>query len=205
VTAEPESVPDERRAEPPTLWEIVTAFATIGLTSIGGAGAPFRHVLVVQRRWVTEGAMAELYGLGQALPGSVIVNISVLLNRRLGGVLHAIVAVIAMIVPSMLIAIAVSGIATQLSSANARFAAAEVGVTAALAGVFVSNGVRVLTQLWSTTPDVKLIWRSARMAIGALGVVLVVGLRVMLPITMVVLVVLSLFVEWRLRVAEHAA
>jgi chromate transport protein ChrA len=68
---------DELPAKPPTLWEIVTAFTTIGLTGIGGSGAPFRHVLVVQRRWVTERAMAELYGLGQALPGSVIGSFAV--------------------------------------------------------------------------------------------------------------------------------
>jgi chromate transporter len=172
---------------------------TIGLTSIGGAAGPFRHVIVVQRKWVTESEMAEFYGLGQALPGAVIVNIAMILAPRFGGAVGSFVALAGLIVPSMLIAIALSGVATNLAAANARFAAGEVGVTAALAGIFVSNGVRVLAQLWSDTPDVKLTWRCTRVAIGALGVVLVIGLHVIVPFTMIVLVALSLFVEWRLR------
>jgi chromate transporter len=178
---------------------------TIGLTSIGGAAGPFRHVLVIQRRWISEIELAEMYGLGQALPGAVVVNVAVLLGPRLAGTLGSLVALSALIIPSMLVAIAISGAAANLAAANARFAAAEVGITAALAGIFVSNGLRVLTQLWSDSPDVKLAWRSTRIAIGALGVVLVVGLHLIIPFTMIVLFVLSMLVEWRLRHIVGAA
>lgn len=183
----------------PSLWQIALAFMTIGLTSIGGAAGPFRHVLVVQRRWISESELSELYGLGQALPGSVIVNVSVLLGPRYASALGPAVALLALIVPSMVIAIALSGVATNLAAANARFAAAEIAVTAALAGIFVSNGLRVLTQLWSDSPDVKIAWRCSRVAIGALAVVLVVGLHLIVPLTMIVIVACSMFVEWRLR------
>jgi len=186
----------------PSLLQIAIAFVTIGLTSIGGAAGPFRHVLVVQRRWISEGELAELYGLGQALPGAVTVNVTVLLGPRFGGALGSLVALAGMIVPTMAIAIALSGIATTLAAANARFAAGMIAVTAALAGIFVSNGLRVLAQLWSDAPDVKLTWRCTRIAIGALGVVLVIGLHVIVPLAMIVLVVLSMLVEWRLRTSS---
>jgi len=186
----------------PSLLQIAIAFVTIGLTSIGGAAGPFRHVLVVQRRWISEGELAELYGLGQALPGAVTVNVTVLLGPRFGGALGSLVALAGMIVPTMAIAIALSGIATTLAAANARFAAGMIAVTAALAGIFVSNGLRVLAQLWSDAPDVKLAWRCTRIAIGALGVVLVIGLHVIVPLAMIVLVVLSMLVEWRLRTSS---
>jgi chromate transporter len=189
----------------PTLHEIAIAFVTVGLTSIGGAAGPLRHVIVVQRRWITETELAELYGLAQALPGSVVANVAVLLGPRYASVLGPFVALAGLIVPSMVIAIAISGFATGLAAKNVRFAAAEIGVTAALAGIFVSNGLRVLAQLWSDTPNVKLAWRSARIAIGALGVALVTGLHINVPVTMIVLVALSMFVEWRLRVVEKAA
>jgi chromate transporter len=158
-----------------------------------------RHVIVVQRRWVTEGELAELFGLGQALPGSVVSNVAVLLGPRYASPLGPFVALAGLIIPSMLIAIAISSVATSLAAANARFAAAEVGVTAALAGIFVSNGLRVLAQLWSHGPDVKLTWRCTRVAIGVLGVVLVIGVHLNIPLTMIVLVALSMLVEWRLR------
>ena len=183
----------------PSLLQIVTAFMTIGLTSIGGAAGPFRHVAVVQRRWLSEGEFSELYGLGQALPGSVVVNVATMLTDRFAGPLGPLAAIAGLIVPAMVLAIVLSGIATNLAAANTRFAAGEVAVTAALAGVFVANGLRVLAQLWSDTPDVKLAWRCTRMAIGALGVVLVIGLHVIVPLAMIVLVALSMLVEWRLR------
>jgi chromate transporter len=164
-----------------------------------------RHVIVVQRRWITETELAELYGLAQALPGSVVANVAVLLGPRYASVLGPFVALAGLIVPSMIIAIAISGFATGLAAKNVRFAAAEVGITAALAGIFVSNGLRVLAQLWSTAPDVKLAWRCTRIAIGALGVVLVTALHVNVPVTMIVLVTLSMLVEWRLRGAAKPA
>jgi chromate transporter len=188
----------------PSLLEILTGFMTIGLTSIGGAAGPFRHVAVVQRRWLTEREFAELYGLGQALPGSVVMNVATMLTDRLAGPLGPLAALAGLIIPAMVLAIVLSGIATNLAAANARFAAGEVGVTAAIAGVFASNGVRVLAQLWSDTPDVKLTWRCTRIAIGALGVVLVVGLHIIVPLAMIVLVALSLLVEWRLRDVVNA-
>lgn len=189
----------------PTLLEILVAFMTIGLTSIGGAAGPLRHVVVVQRRWVSESQLAELYGFGQALPGAVVPNVAVLLGPRYASPLGPLAALAGLIIPSMIIAIAVSGVATSLAAANARFAAGEIGVTAALAGIFISNGLRVLGQLWNDSPDVKLTWRCSRVAIGALGVVLVLGLHLIIPFTMIVLVALSIGVEWRLHNVAKAA
>ena len=83
-------------------------------------------------------------------------------------------AVAGLVIPSGIVAIVLSGIATQLAASNARFAGAEVGVTAALAGVFIANGLRVLATLWTDAPDVRVAWRCARVAIGALAIVLVI-------------------------------
>lgn len=189
----------------PTLLEILTAFTIVGLTSIGGAAGPMRHVAVVQRRWITESELAELYGLGQALPGSVVVNVATMLGDHFAGPLGPLVAIAGLVIPSMLVSIAISGVALNLAAANSRFASAELGVTAALSGVFISNGLRVLAQLWSGSPDLKVAWRCTRVAIGALGIVLVIGLHVIVPIAMIVLVSLSILVDYALRNTAGAA
>jgi chromate transporter len=183
----------------PTLLDLALGWMTIGLTSIGGAGGPLRHVIVKQRRWLTEGQLAELFGVAQALPGASAANIAVLMGDRFCGTLGPFAALAGLIIPSLLIAIALSGIATQLAHASARFAAAEVAVTAAVAGIFISNGVRLITQLWSAEPDVRIVWRCARVAIAALGVVLVAGLHVFIPFVMVILITCSMLVESRLH------
>jgi chromate transporter len=181
----------------PTLLSLVVAFGNIGLTSVGGAGGPLRYVIVKQRRWLSEGALAELFGVAQALPGATAVNIAVMFSDRAVGPLGPLAALFGLIVPSLVIAIGLAGIATQLAAVNVRFAAAEVAVTAAVAGIFISNGLRVIAQLWSETPDLQAVWRCARVAIAALGIVMVAGFHVFIPLTMLVLLALSMLLEWR--------
>jgi chromate transporter len=183
----------------PTLLDLLIAFTIVGLTSVGGAAGPMRHVVVVKRHWVSERELAELYGLGQALPGSVVVNVATMLGDRFAGPLGPLAAIAGLIIPSMVVAIVLSGIATNLAAASPRFAAAELGITAALAGVFIANGLRVLALLWGDVPDLAVAWRCTRVAIGALGIVLVIGFHLIVPVAMIVLVALSILVDWRLR------
>jgi chromate transporter len=170
----------------------------IGLTSVGGAGGPLRHVIVKQRRWLSEGELAELFGIAQALPGATAANVAVLMSDRFCGPLGPLAALTGLILPTMLVAIALSGFATQLATVNPRFAAAEIAVTAAVAGVFISNGIRLITQMWQETPDVHIVWRCARVTISALGIVLVAGLHVFIPFVVLILITLSMLVEVRL-------
>lgn len=164
-----------------------------------------RHVIVVQRRWISEGELAELYGLGQALPGSVVVNVATMLCDRFAGPLGPLAAVAGLVVPAGIVAIVLAGFATQLAAQNARVAGALAGITAALAGVFVANGLRVLAGLWRESPDVNVLRRSARVAIGALAIVLVIGLHLIVPVAMVIVVTVSILFDWRVRAAERAA
>jgi chromate transporter len=189
----------------PSLLDLALGFMNIGLTSVGGAGGPLRYVIVKQRRWLSEGQFAELYGIAQALPGATAVNYAVMLSDRFAGPLGPLAALAGLIIPSLLLAIALAGIASQLAAVNARFAAAEIGVTAAVAGIFVSNGIRLIAQIWRGTPDVRVAWRAARLAISALGVVLVAGLHMFIPFAMLVLISLSMIVETRLRGVANEA
>jgi chromate transporter len=183
----------------PSLWDLVLGFMNIGLTSVGGAGGPLRHVIVKQRRWLTEGQLAEMYGVAQALPGATAVNVAVMVSDRFCGPLGPLAALAGLIIPSLLLAIALAGIAGQLAAVNPRFAAAEVAVTAAVAGIFISNGIRLMALIWSDAPDLRAAWRCARLAVGALGIVLVAGLHLFVPFAMLILISLSMFIETRLR------
>jgi chromate transporter len=183
------------------LLALVLGFVNVGLTSIGGAAGPLRHVVVKQRKWLSESELAELFGIGQALPGANVANVAVMLGDRLGGPLGSLAAVAGLCIPSLIVAVTLASVATRISATNARFAAAEVAVTAAVAGIFLSNGTRLVWLLWRDgAPDVRLTWRCARVAISALGVALVAGLHLWVPLAVVILVAASLGVEWRVRV-----
>jgi len=185
--------------EKPSLLALFTGWVNIGITSVGGAAGPLRHVIVKQRHWLTETELAELFGIAQALPGATAVNIAVMLSDRFAGPLGPLVALTGLIVPSLVIAIVLADLATNLAAVNARFAAAEVAITAAVAGIFISNGIRLIKLIWNGSPDLRAAWRCARLAISALGVVLVAGLHVFVPFAMLIMIVVSMFVETRLR------
>jgi chromate transporter len=185
--------------ENPSLLALFTGWVNIGITSVGGAAGPLRHVIVKQRRWLTETELAELFGIAQALPGATAVNIAVMLSDRFAGPLGPLVALTGLIVPSLVIAIVLADLATNLAAVNARFAAAEVAITAAVAGIFISNGIRLIKLIWNGSPDLRASWRCARLAISALGVVLVAGLHVFVPFAMLIMIAVSMLVETRLR------
>jgi chromate transporter len=195
-------VSDSRK---PTFIDLALAFANIGLTSVGGAAGPLRFVLVKQRRWLSEVELAEMFGVAQALPGAVAANVAVMLGDRFAGPLGMFSSLFGLIVPSLAVALLLVRIATNLAAVNPRFAAAEFAVTAAVSGIFVSNGVRVIWQLWSGAPDLRLTWRCARLAISALGIILVASFHVFVPLAMIVMFAFSLLVELRLPKHEETA
>ena len=53
----------------PTRGELFLSYVKIGLLGFGGVAAWARHVIVEDRRWLTEREYAEILGLGQVLPG----------------------------------------------------------------------------------------------------------------------------------------
>ena len=184
----------------PSPLELALGFMNVGLTSVGGAAGPLRHVVVKQRKWLTEGELGELFGICQALPGATVVNVAVMLGDRSSGPLGALAGVAGLCIPSLVVAVLLATVATRFSAANVRFASAEVAVTAAVAGIFLSNGVRLIATLWSEgTPDIALALRLGRVAISALGIVLVAGLHLWIPYAVAILVVFGLVIERRIE------
>ncbi len=183
----------------PTLIDLALAFANVGLTSVGSAAAPLRHVLVRGRQWVSESEFAELQGLAQALPGAVGVNVAVMIGDRFARPLGPLAAAAGLLVPSLIVAVALATVAGKLAAASGRFLAAETAVTAAVAGMLLANGLRLVGLLWRESPDKRLSWRSARLAISLAGFGLVTGLHVPVQVALIALVPLAYFVETRSR------
>ena len=188
----------------PTVLELILGFMNVGLTSVGGAVGPIRYVLVRQRGWLTEGELAETVGIAQVLPGANAVNCAVMIGDRFAGTLGSLAALAGLIIPSLVLAVILLAVASHLAATNPRFAAAEISVTAAIAGIFMANGLRLGRFLWRDTGDVRAARRAARLAISALGVLLVAGLHLFIPAAVAILASVSVLVERRLE-AKTAA
>ncbi|NPB56759.1 chromate transporter, partial [Shigella sonnei] len=65
--------------------DILLGFARIGLLGFGGVAAWSRHVIVEERRWLSEREYAEMAGLAQVLPGPNVGTAAIFIGRHFAG------------------------------------------------------------------------------------------------------------------------
>lgn len=118
----------------PTRWALFTAFLEIGVLGFGGVAALARHVLVVERRFLSEREFAESFGLASSLPGANTVNLATMLGDRFRGITGAAAALLGLVGAPLIL---VTAIATLYSRYGAQpdVRAALYGAAAAAAGV----------------------------------------------------------------------
>ena len=88
-----------------TLGGLFLSFLKIGVSGFGGGFAvlsQIRHLVVLERRWLTEHDFVEALALGQSLPGTAAGNAVTYLGFRMRGWRGASVALSGFILPSML-------------------------------------------------------------------------------------------------------
>ncbi|HYV25540.1 MAG TPA: chromate transporter [Pyrinomonadaceae bacterium] len=91
-----------------TLGGLFLSFLKIGVSGFGGGFAvlsQIRHLVVLERRWLTENDFVEALALGQSLPGTAAGNAVTYLGFRLRGWRGASVALSGFILPSMMMMI----------------------------------------------------------------------------------------------------
>jgi chromate transporter len=91
-----------------TLGGLFLSFLKIGVSGFGGGFAvlsQIRHLVVLERRWLTEHDFVEALALGQSLPGTAAGNAVTYIGFRLRGWRGASVSLSGFILPSMLMMI----------------------------------------------------------------------------------------------------
>lgn len=126
--------------------ELFLGFLKIGLLGFGGVGPQARHIIVEERRWLSDKEFAEVLGVGQMLPGPNTVNAAVILGDRFqgpGGVLASLLGMMAM--PLLIV--------TVLAIAYDRFAdlpevsAGLTGAAAAAAGLVLGTAIKMIRNI----------------------------------------------------------
>jgi len=91
-----------------TLGGLFLSFLKIGVSGFGGGFAvlaQIRHLVVLERRWLSEHDFVEALALGQSLPGTSAGNAVTYIGFRLRGWRGAVVSLTGFILPSMLMMI----------------------------------------------------------------------------------------------------
>jgi len=112
--------PEQARSadgNPVSLMQILLLFSRIGLTSFGGGLSAWIYREVVDRRkWLTEDAFLSGLTLCQIMPGPNVVNLSVYIGQRLRGGSGSIVAVIALLLPPMVVTVILGAVFDRFSN-----------------------------------------------------------------------------------------
>ena len=120
------TVRDSQPARRHSLGEVFRIFLRLGLTSFGGPAAHlgyFRNEFVVRRKWLDEGAFADLVALCQFLPGPASSQVGFALGLSRGGLAGGLMAWLGFTMPS---ALALFALAELAGSRSGRFADATI-------------------------------------------------------------------------------
>jgi len=130
----------------PLLVDLVLQFLVLSLLSIGGANAiiPEMHRLAVDtKHWMTDADFSQMFALSQAAPGPNVLIVS-LIGWKVAGVVGAIVAMLAMCVPSFVLTYQIARAWDRFREAPLRIAI-ERGLAPVTVGLILSSGY-VLTR-----------------------------------------------------------
>ena len=133
----------------PGLARLTAVFAWVGLASLGGGRSAYFHdALVTRRRWLSDEEFLQDLALSQILPGPNFSNLAVALGFRLAGFAGAACALVALVLPGVVILLALAvvylrgGFTAAAGSAMHGMGAAVVGLIAVMSARIIRAGLR---------------------------------------------------------------
>jgi chromate transporter len=143
------SAPDTTEAKLPPrigLPRLFAAFLRLGCFGFGGGMAGWLHrEMVLRRRWIDDDEFLAMLALGQVMPGSNGVKLTILIGERLGGAAGATVALVGLLAAPFAIAVAIGAAYAGLGGHPIVQAMLD-GVAAAVIGLTFATGLRGLSQ-----------------------------------------------------------
>ncbi|MFL1462136.1 chromate transporter [Roseococcus sp. DSY-14] len=128
------------------LRDLFLGYARIGLLGFGGVAVIARHVIVEERRWLTERDYAEVLGLGQVLPGPNVGNAAIMIGRRFRGLPGALAATAGLYAAPLAILVALASFYGAFGQ-DPRVAPVMRGIAAAAAGMVIGMALKMGTRL----------------------------------------------------------
>ena len=157
--------------------DLFLGFLKVGCFSFGGGyGAiPLIRDVVLSYGWLSEEAISYMIAVGESTPGPVMVNMATYVGSSQGGILGALAATLAVVLPSFTIILLVSSL---LKSAlkNPYVQAVLGGMKPCVVGIVLATGLYMVLRncvAWGNGIDVDL----AALIVTLILTVLVIGYR----------------------------
>jgi chromate transporter len=161
--------------------ELFLGFAKIGLLGFGGVAPWARHIIVGEKKWLTEREYASILGVGQVLPGPNTVNSSIIIGDRFHGSVGALLAVIGILCTPITVLIGIALVYDRIAGLPSVDAAIGAGAAAA-AGLVIGTALKMARRLKPNLPAIG-IGLAAFGSVGLLHVPMVLAIAVLGPIS----------------------
>ena len=145
-----------------TYLELLIGFLKVGCFSFGGAyGAiPLIRDVVMSYGWMTEEELTYMIAVSESTPGPIMVNLATFVGNTQGGIIGAILATLAVVLPSFLIILLVSAVMKKLLK-NKYVQAALRGLKPCIIGLVMATGVfMVITHCLPLTAGFMADWKA---------------------------------------------
>ena len=142
--------------------ELLIGFLKVGLFSFGGAYAaiPLIRDVVLSYGWIDEEKLSYMIGVSESTPGPIMVNIATYVGTEQGGVLGAVVATLAVILPAFVIILLIMAAFKGLIK-NERFKAVIDGIKPCVIGIILATGAyMILSNCFQLSGKVSADWRA---------------------------------------------
>lgn len=160
--------------------ELFAGFLKIGVLGFGGIAPWARHVIVEERRWVSEKEFAAILGIGQVLPGPNTMNAAIILGDRFQGVPGVLLCLAGQMALPLVVVTALAVLYDRFA-AIPEVNAALVGAAAGAAGLVLGTALK-MTRRIRPTQAALLVGAAAFVAVGLLQWPLVPVVLVAVPL-----------------------
>lgn len=170
----------------PTHADLFAGFFRAGIIGFGGVLPFARRIMVEQRKWLTAAEFSDLFSLCQFMPGANIVNMAFAFGARHRGVTGAAAAVCGLLAAPVAIILVLGGLYARYSNLII-VQRALAGLAAAACGLVIATAIKIaLPVLRGVRP----------VAVAGLALAMVLLLRFSLPLTMLLLLPVSIAAAW---------
>ena len=154
------------------LLELFLAFLKVGCFSFGGAyfAIPLIRETVLSHGWLPDETVSYMIAVSESTPGPIMVNMATYVGNSQAGFLGALIATVAVVLPSFLIILLVC-VLMKAFIRNAYVQAMLRGMKPCIIGIILATGMDMLVKNcgFPAGPDYKAIILTAVLAIMLFG------------------------------------
>ena len=176
------------------IWlDLFVGFLKVGMFSFGGAyGAiPLIRDVVLSYGWMTDDMITYMVAVSESTPGPIMVNMATYVGSTQGGLLGALLATLAVILPSFAVILLIM-IALEKAMKNKYVQALLRGLKPCVIGIVLATGAHLmLKNVLPAQQDGGLCWQSIVLAVALSGIMFVIRPRMKKKISPIGLIVLS--------------